>query len=167
MARPEPILIPEPDMDENADRQEIATLFATYNINGDRGHVQAMSVVFAEDALMEIPTWRAEGRAAIIEALTPKPDPNARPSGPPDICRHHLTSSLVTFDGPDDAHGRSYFIRYSEKGADHSGLYVDRLRRIDGRWKIVHRQVRLDWRAPDSRLPPEMLAGEAARVAGR
>ena len=158
-------------MDENADRLAINTLLNTYTINGDRGRVDALSQVFAEDGVLETPNWRAEGRKGIIAALSggvgapaPAREPGSRGGVRGRIMRHHLTSSLVEFTGPDTATARSYWINYSEHGPDHSGLYADKIRRIDGRWQIVHRDVRLDWIALDSRQPPGSIAG--SRQAG-
>jgi hypothetical protein len=73
--------------------------------------------------------------------------------------RHHLTTCHVTFDGPDEATGRTYWINYSENGPDHSGVYADRFRRIGGAWQIAAREVRLDWRAPNSSLSEDMRVG--------
>jgi len=153
-------------MDEVADRLAIGQLVATYTIEGDRGRVDRLIEVFAEDGVLLIPTWKAVGRAGIFKALTGgSPDPNAppapaaAPSGAKRTVRHHLTSSLVIFTGPDDATGRTYWINFSEKGPDHSGLYADTYRRIDGRWQIVHRDVRIDWKAADSRLSADTVPG--------
>lgn len=148
-------------MSEFEDREEIRQLIATYTIEGDRGNADRLVTIFSDDAVMEIPIWRAVGPAAIYKALTGASSANeTRPaSSARRVMRHHLTSSLITFDGPNDATGRTYWINFSEKGPDHSGLYADRYRRIYGRWKVVRREVRIDWKAADSRLGPEMHAG--------
>lgn len=164
-------------MTELEDREEIRQLLATYTIEGDRGRVDDMLHVFSEDAVLATPAWRAEGRAGIRKALggggqprpaatgaaaarTPAPGTRGR------VMRHHLTSSKITFEGPNEATGRTYWLNYSEKGADHSGLYADKFRRIDGKWRIVSREVRLDWRAADSWLGPDMLVGPRPPKAG-
>jgi hypothetical protein len=154
-------------MSEASDRDEIRQLIATYTIEGDRGRVDALAQAFAENATMAIPTWRAVGRAGIRQALGGGGSATTQGQGTQTgaapgrgrIVRHHLTSSLITFNGPDEASGRTYWINFSEKGPDHSGLYADTYRRLGGRWFIVHREVRLDWKAPDSRLGPTMLVG--------
>jgi hypothetical protein len=151
-------------MSEATDRDEIRQLIATYTAEGDRGRVDVLGTAFAEDAVMVIPIWRAEGRAGIVKALSGvrrEGTPQSAGASPAQrrIMRHHLTSSYITFDGPDDATGRTYWINFTENGPDHSGLYADKYRRMDGRWKIVFREVRIDWTAPDSRQPPDMLLG--------
>ena len=153
-------------MDETVERLAINTLLNTYTINGDRGRTDALSEVFAEDGVLETSRFRAEGRKGIIKALSgdtgtapPPREPGSRGGTRGRIMRHHLTSSLVEFTGPETATARTYWINYTEHGPDHSGLYADKIRKIDGRWQIVHRDVRLDWIALDSRQPPGMVAG--------
>ncbi|MET0183661.1 MAG: nuclear transport factor 2 family protein [Caulobacterales bacterium] len=159
-------------MSEAEDRDEIRQLIATYTIEGDRGNVAKLVTIFADDAVMEIPTWRAIGPKAIFKALGGGPSGTSRvevspaPAAQRRIVRHHLTSSLITLDGPDDASGRNYWINYSENGPDHSGLYSDKYKRINGRWKVVRREVRLDWKASDSRLGPDMHVGPRPADAG-
>lgn len=145
-------------MTEPRDRDEIRQLISTYNIEGDRGRIDAMAAVFADDAVLVLPAWRAQGRAAIAKGLSggvfkAGSAPERR------VVRHHLTTCHITFDGEGEAHGRTYWINYSENGPDHSGVYVDRFRCIAGAWKIVAREVRLDWRAPGSTLSDDMRVG--------
>ncbi len=160
-------------MDEIAERLAINTLLNTYTINGDRGNVPALSEVFAEDGILENSNWRAVGRKGIIKALsgdkgTPPPEraPGSRGGTRGRIMRHHLTSSLVEFTGPDTATARTYWINYTEHGPDHSGLYADKIKKINGRWQIIHRDVRLDWIALDARQPAGTVAGPRSADAG-
>jgi ketosteroid isomerase-like protein len=142
---------------ELKDRDEIKQLIATYTAEGDRGRVDAMAWIFADDAKMMTSAWIAEGRAGIVQALKEMGGARKGPTTPTPpgvrgrIMRHHLTSCYITFDGPDEASGRTYWINFSEFGPDHSGLYADKFRRIEGRWKIVNRDARRDWVAAESR----------------
>src|SRR3546814_15629684 len=72
--------------------------------------------------------------------------------------RHHLTTSRIVSAGPDEATARTYFINYSDIGADHAGVYVDRFRRIDGTWLIARREDRVDWQAESSLYVPGLPA---------
>lgn len=142
-------------MSELEDRMAIRQLIETYTVLGDRGRVSEMAWIFAEDASLKTSAWVAEGRAGIIKALSSvgaerKAEAQVSASGQRRIMRHHLTTCLITFDGPDDATGRTYWINYTEAGPDHSGLYADKFRRRDGQWRIVDREVRRDWVSPDS-----------------
>jgi ketosteroid isomerase-like protein len=153
-------------MNRHEDRDQIRQLIATYTNAGDQRRNDLRADIFAEDAAMVIPTWRAEGQAGILKALAGggagQPTPAPAAGAPQRLMRHHLTTCTITFDGPDEASGRTYWINFSEKGMDHAGLYADRFRRLGGHWKIVFREVRIDWKASDSWLGPQMTTGPAA-----
>jgi hypothetical protein len=62
---------------------------------------------------------------------------------------HHITNHTVDLDG-DVAHAESYcigaFQRREEPVVDMAGgRYIDRLERRDGEWKIVAREVVIEW----------------------
>lgn len=142
-------------MSELEDREAIRHLIATYTVEGDRGRVDDMAWIFADDARLTTSAWIAEGRAGIVKALKglggKRKDAAPVPAtGGRRIMRHHLTTCLITLDGPDSATGRTYWINYTEAGADHSGLYADTFERRDGEWRLVTRDVRRDWVHPDS-----------------
>ncbi len=142
-------------MSELEDREAIKQLIATYTVLGDRGRVNEMAWIFAEDARLTTSAWIAEGRAGIVKALSGlggarKETASAPGAGQRRIMRHHLTTCLINFEGPNDAKGRTYWINYTEAGADHSGLYADVFQRRDGEWRIVSREVRRDWVHPES-----------------
>jgi len=145
-------------MSEAEDRDAIRQLITNYAINGDRGRVDLLLHSFTEDAEMLTPAWRALGRAGIGQAMgwsgkteIVKAQRPAEGGAGRVLLRHHLTSSHITFDSADEASGRTYWINFNENGPDHAGLYVDKYRRIDGKWLIVFREVRVDWKAPSSR----------------
>lgn len=135
---------------ELLDRAEIRELITAYNIAGDQGRVQGLGAVFAPDGVL-LTTSSAAGRLesvgpeAIAERLGSARVGGTGPDRPLEFVRHHQTTCQITLDGPDQARGRTYFLVVSEIGLDHSGLYMDRFRRVDGRWRIAHREVRIDW----------------------
>jgi hypothetical protein len=62
---------------------------------------------------------------------------------------HHLTTQTVELEG-DVAHAETYcigtFLRRGEPVVDMAGgRYVDRLERRDGEWRIVAREVVIEW----------------------
>lgn len=137
-------------VEEMLDREAIRLLMATYNVNGDRGRIEALAGTFAQDGILEFPGARAEGRDAIIAALTAP----GRPRDPRHrLTRHNLTSSLVELDG-DQATGRTYFQVVTDIGLDHQGHYADRFARTAEGWRIAHRQVRIDWQSASSLHSP-------------
>ena len=133
---------------ELLDREEIRHLLSRYNILGDRGRVSEMIDVFAVDASFQALEKSAVGHAEITALL------NANPTSPRhSVTRHHLGTQLIELEG-DRAAARSYFMVHTNIGPDHHGVYVDRLARIEGRWRITHRDVRVDWQSPASVYEP-------------
>ena len=134
------------DLQELLDREEIRGLQNAYNIAGDRGRTEELAQVFAPDGVLVSRGGSQVGREAIANGLAKTGErPKEGIDRKMEFVRHNLTTSQVTFDSPTEAHGRTYFMVYSEIGPDHMGLYVDRYTKIDGAWKIAHRQARVDW----------------------
>lgn len=144
-------------MSEPADLEAIRALMARYNIQGDRGNIEGLASVFAENGTLEFGGEASTGKAAIVDRLS-----NGRgPRNPAlTVVRHHLTTSQVEIKG-DEAKGRTYFVVMTDIGPDHHGVYVDRFRRTAEGWRIAHRQVRMDWQSPQSLFPPSAVRGPA------
>ncbi|AUW57160.1 hypothetical protein C1T17_02725 [Sphingobium sp. SCG-1] len=128
------------------DLHAIGRLIRRYNVDGDRGRIEALSACFLEDGVLDAAGGVMEGRKAIIDNLS-KP----RGSDRLEVVRHHLSthSAEIGQDGI-SATGRTYFSVLTNIGLDHHGVYVDRYRKLDKNWFIQHRQVRIDWQSPDS-----------------
>jgi ketosteroid isomerase-like protein len=140
--------------DQARDRDAIRQLMAVYNIEGDRGNLPGLASVFAEDGVILFNAEASTGPAAIVARLSGgKRNPQLS------VVRHHLTTALIEIEG-DKARGRTYFTVLTDIGPDHHGVYVDRYKRVDGGWKIAHREVRIDWQAPDSLFPPQHVRGK-------
>jgi uncharacterized protein (TIGR02246 family) len=135
---------------ELAVREAVRDLIARYAQLIDRGRLDDVLALFADDAVLEaadLPPAHGRdairavfaGAAARLAAATPRP-----------LIRHHVTSVQVDVLGPDTAEAASYFIALGAGGVDHWGRYRDRLvRRPDG-WRFASRRVRTDGRAGDS-----------------
>jgi hypothetical protein len=145
------------------DREAIRHLMAIYNINGDRGRVAALAEVFAEDGAIEFSGEVTRGRAAITERLSGGGG-NSKRNPALELSRHHITTSLIELDG-DTAQARTYFQVLSNEGLDHHGHYVDRLARTGEGWKIVHREVRIDYQKADSLYAPLHVRGRPPKTA--
>jgi hypothetical protein len=130
-------------------RESIRDLVARYNANGDAGRFDPLLALFAEDAVLELPEQRVEGRAAIrafFEAV-------ARGEGgrrPVRLLRHHTATLQIDVDSPTEARGRCYFQVFTETGLDHWGRYVDDYRCVEARWLFSRRRVTLDGAVPGS-----------------
>jgi hypothetical protein len=161
-------------MTNEADELEaIRRTLASYNVAGDRMRLDDLAATFAEDGVLELPTSSLHGRAAIAAGLgggarrdaNPPSDANAG-SRRPTFVRHHLTTSRLELTGPDAAVGRTYLIVFTDVGPDHAGVYVDKLRKLDGAWLFEHRKVMIDWLS-EATLFGNLVAAHKARLAAR
>jgi hypothetical protein len=131
-------------------RVAILDLVARYNANGDTGRFPQVIELFAPDAVMEIGDGRTyEGRDEIATIFTSTRD---RVSGDtePTYIRHMTATHQIDLIDESNATGRCYFQVLTRVGLDHWGRYVDRYRRVDGRWLFAQRKVTTDGRAPGS-----------------
>lgn len=143
---------------ELLDRESIRHTLASYTIAGDRLQVDKFAAVFTDDAILEtdgVPaqdSFRYEGRAAIHAWMNRWHDQPAEGESvhQATFVRHHLASCLIEFDDAHTARTRTYWTAYTDIGPDHTGVYVDVLRKTDDHWLIAHRRIRLDWRSPQS-----------------
>ena len=148
------------DLQELLDREEIRLLQHTYNIGGDRGRSDEMASVFAPDGRLTSRSGVQVGPAEIQAGMARQgPRPTEGVDRKMEFVRHNLTTSKVTFDSPTEARGRTYFVVYSEIGPDHMGVYIDQYRKIDGAWKILDRNVRVDWVAEGGHSVKSRQAG--------
>lgn len=133
-------------------REGVRHTLASYNMAGDRLRVDDFMAAFTEDAVFESDAFRCQGRQAIREWLTGwgKPTADIPAPRPVKFVRHNLTTCLIEVTGSETATARTYYVVFTDIGPDHCGYYVDAFRKVDTRWLIAHRKVRLDWRSPDS-----------------
>jgi hypothetical protein len=57
---------------------------------------------------------------------------------------HHMTSHLSDVVG-EKAHAVTYVL-LTLRGTISGGRYIDQLERRDGQWRVVERQLAIDWR---------------------
>lgn len=136
------------------DREAIRHLMTIYNINGDRGRIEALASAFAEDGVIEFSGESSQGRDVIVKRLSQGGTHNPAL----ELSRHHLTTSLIELDG-DRAIARTYFQVLTNQGLDHHGHYVDTLVRTADGWLIAHRSVRIDYQSPASLYGPLHVRG--------
>jgi len=145
-------------IDELLARESIRHTMASYTIAGDRLRADDFVAVFTDDGVLEsegVPeqdAFRYQGRDAIREWITRWSRSSEASGSPPQatFVRHHLSTCLIDFTGPDTAKARTYWVAYTDIGPDHCGHYIDKFRKMGDRWLIEHRKVRLDWRSPAS-----------------
>lgn len=132
----------------------------------DANDWETLTDCFEPDATYDHPGGRLEGAAEIVERSR---NALARLDG----SQHLVGSFLIEVDG-DAATSTSYFqaqhVKRDTPGGDLliiAGIYRDRLRRRDGRWRVAHRTQEYSWRdgnpAVTKRPPaPEPPAGADA-----
>jgi hypothetical protein len=133
-------------------REGVRKTLHAYNMAGDRLKMDDFLAVFAEDAVFESEGFHHVGRQQIGDWFTGYG--KAPEAGPPKprvkFLRHNLTTCLIEVTGPETATARTYFVAYTDIGPDHCGYYVDAFRKVGDDWLIAHRNVRTDWRSPDT-----------------
>jgi hypothetical protein len=122
-------------------RSAIGHTQSIYNSAGDRGKVEDIVTAFAPDGVLDIVSTTYTGHDAIKAFITDVAagDTSADLAG----SRHHLTTSRIEFDGDNAALGWTYFFVMRRGMAIQEGTYIDRYRKIGGRWLITHRRVKM------------------------
>ncbi|MEU8693343.1 nuclear transport factor 2 family protein [Streptomyces sp. NPDC048665] len=120
----------------------------------DLGEPAGVAGLFTEDGVWEWPPpgdgRRVAGREALREYFGSRPADR--------LSRRFMSNVLVTVTGPDTATAVSYFATYRVDGYGGGmvpagppvqvGTYEDSFRRVDGRWLLVRRVLRLPFAGP-------------------
>jgi len=146
------------EIEELLAREGIRETLANYTMAGDRLKVEEFIAVFTEDAIMEseyvaeADAFRYQGREEIQGWLTRWSNPQTakKQTHQASFVRHHLSTCQIQLTGDTSATVRTYWTAYTDIGPDHCGYYLDRFEKVNGKWLIAHRRVRMDWRSPDS-----------------
>lgn len=133
--------------EENMARAAIRHTQSIYNNCGDRGRVDDLLKAFTPEGVLDIGTEAFTGRESIKTFLSNV----ATGKTTTDLVgsRHHLTTSLVEFEGDDAAQGWTYFFVMRRGTVVQEGTYIDRFMKTDGRWLIAHRRVKMLYHADD------------------
>jgi hypothetical protein len=140
------------DVEMLAAREGVRYTVSIYNQAVDRGVYADLAAVFAEDAEMIISDSIAfQGRRAIIENLSA----GAKKRGayePGNFQRHSLGNSIINILGPDTAKSVHFIMVITERGLDHSGVYIDDFVKLGERWMIKTRRANMEWVSEGSRF---------------
>jgi len=130
---------------EVADRLEIQELMARYSFGINFGDIEGFVGCFSDDAIFETPLGTHKGSEALRKYVSSRSEERrTRP------VRHFVTNLIFTELREDRATTKSYFFMTRVlKDSDTiqfltTGTYTDKLRKIDGKWRISHRKIELD-----------------------
>lgn len=131
-------------------RESIRDLVARYNANGDTGRFAQVLELFAEDAVMEVPDRRFDGRDDIATLFTGTQQ-NVKSLGAPNkpvYMRHNTSTHQIDLIDSTHAKGRCYYFVMMAHGPDHWGRYIDEYEMRDGAWVFTLRKVTMDGYVP-------------------
>jgi hypothetical protein len=134
----------DPGLQRLLDERDLRRTAELYAQGADRRDKALWASIFTENAVIEAPGIRLEGRANIVAAL----DVMARLYV---ATQHRVHNQVVSIDGH-LAHGETYSTadHLSAAGGTRTILtwairYQDRWRRVDGVWRFSHRLLVIDW----------------------
>ena len=147
------------------DRSEIINLAGRYSQSLDLRDSDGWRACFTDDAVMEMELqelWiTGDALWSLASGASDKPGDR--------VSRHQPSNFVIDGDG-DQATMKSYCTVVSAGSRDNpfgeparitfQGRYEDRLRRVDGAWKIAHRKIITDW--IDADINAEVTAGQSA-----
>lgn len=125
-------------------REAIRDLDARYCRALDDGDWDTLTSLFTEDGEF-VGLSRARGHAELTTFFAGLADAGLS------AFWHHVTNLEITLDGEDSARARSLLWQPCvQDGVPHiaAGRYTDTLRRVDGSWRYVTKQVSFDYFVP-------------------
>jgi hypothetical protein len=157
------------DVEELLIRESVRQTYTDYSTAGDAGRLDDFVLVFAEDAILEIPPDQsAQGRDAIHTMLTAgsRHQPPVAFAGQKAILRHFTTNIHFRSVAADRVETTAYFCAVTAVGPDHWGRYFDVLVPREGRWLFEHRIAKVEGFQADGwyqrNLPDPTSVGPAA-----
>ncbi len=132
------------------DIEEIRTLRVRYSHVLDSGKVEGFHDVFTDDAVVAVTVGQMEGIEAIKKGLGEAYDTFDYRKARNYPFMHAVTNHAVTIKSPSEAEGLCYLLDWvtgREKGHPVLllGLYADKYRRENGKWKIYHTRLDVVW----------------------
>ena len=132
------------------DRSEIILLAGRYSQSLDLRDSEGWRAVWTDDAVMEMELQQLWITGDALWKLA-----SSDHDRPDDPVSRHQPSNFVIDGAGDEATMSSYCMVVSMSSRDNpfgeparitfQGRYVDRLRRVDGAWRIAHRKIITDW----------------------
>jgi uncharacterized protein (TIGR02246 family) len=144
------------------DHEEIRQLMARYCQLLDTQDAAGWASLFSEDGVLDLGGTRTQGTEALQAYVH-----GLRAAHQNSPIRHLVTNVVINVDG-DDATSQSYVVLLNPGAPTPIGMtgtYDDRLRRIDGRWRLVQRHLVPDFFSSGVRAVLRQLPGMGYRAA--
>lgn len=124
-----------------ADRVEIQELCARYDQTVDDSDVDGWVALFTEEGSFESPMGTATGHDELRTFLQ-----GYLGSGATHSARHATGVHVTEGDGTTARHTGylTVYETHGDAGVVATGVYTDELRKVDGQWKLAHRQLSVD-----------------------
>ena len=124
------------------DEQACAALSARYSYYCDRER-DRVADLFTEDAVLELVGRTMRGRDEIRKGMAPRPGV---------ITLHFCTNTVIDLIDPTNAKGSTHLLSLGHEGEVKEfplpmpvprtgGIYIDRFRKVDGRWLFSERRL--------------------------
>ena len=133
------------NIDEALARLEIQDVLWTYARGVDRADYATMASVYHPEGTDNHGSFSGLG-TDFARQLTDSERELAT------VGQHHITNMIIELEGENDARVESYFLAFHphEDGGQGmlgiaAGRYLDHFQRRDGSWKILSREVVMDW----------------------
>lgn len=136
-----------------ADREAVEAALSRYTHGLDRLDVNLYTSSFAPDGVLVIAGTSRQGHDALRKVIADEAalrQASKTRGEPPRTLFHLESNSRITFPEPDRAEHEAYWITISRTADTPEGMQVlgvgtstDELRRIDGRWLITRREIKL------------------------
>lgn len=131
-----------PGAEELAHREAIREVLATHSRGLDRNEGELLASAYWPEAEVDYGSFK--GKAHQFTALVGPALADAY-----ELTQHLLGQTFIAVDGNRASTETYVHARHLLKGAEEelafAGRYLDQLELRDGQWKIIHRQVVMDW----------------------
>jgi hypothetical protein len=131
-----------PNSEQLADRLAIQDVLSSHSRGLDRHDSALLQACYWPDAEVDYGAYKGPAHP-FAELVIPALDSQY------ELTCHHLSNTLVEFLGEKALAESCVTAGHLSAGAEQemlfSGRYLDTLEKRDGRWKILHRQVVMDW----------------------
>jgi len=131
-----------PTLEELADRLAIAEVLAAHSRGLDRLDLPLLQACYWPDAEVDYGSFRGEAQqfaALVIPAL----------EGQYELTRHALSNTLIDLRGDrarvESLVSAAHLLKSNTEEMLFSGRYLDALEKRGEQWKLMHRQVVIDW----------------------